>query len=52
MKDIESKKEKTVQDAVNRVGISRSAFYKYRDSLLPFQNMSRNQSSSKPAASR
>ena len=28
---LESKKEKTVQDAVNRVGISRSAFYKYKD---------------------
>ena len=26
---LESRKEKTVQDAVNRVGISRSAFYKY-----------------------
>ena len=25
---LESKKEKTVQDAVNRVGISRSAFFK------------------------
>ena len=36
---LESKKEKTVQDAVNRVGISRSAFYKYRDSVLPFENM-------------
>ena len=32
---LESKKEKTVQDAVNRVGISRSAFYKYRDSVFP-----------------
>ena len=36
---LESKKEKTVQDAVNKVGISRSAFYKYRDAVLPFQNM-------------
>ena len=36
---LESKKEKTVQDAVNRVGISRSAFYKYRDCISPFQNM-------------
>ena len=25
---LESKREKTVQDAVNKVGISRSAFYK------------------------
>ena len=31
---LESRKEKTVQDAVNRVGISRSAFYKYRDSVF------------------
>ena len=32
---LESHKEKTVQDAVNRVGISRSAFYKYRDAVHP-----------------
>ena len=36
---LESKKEKTVQDAVNRVGISRSAFYKYKDSVRPFNDM-------------
>ena len=36
---LESKKEKTVQDAVNKVGISRSAFYKYRDSVQSFQKM-------------
>ena len=36
---LESKKEKTVQDAVNRVGISRSAFYKYKDSVQPFNDM-------------
>jgi len=29
----------TVNDATKRTGISRSAFYKYRDSVLPFQNM-------------
>lgn len=29
----------TVNDAAKQTGISRSAFYKYRDSLLPFQNM-------------
>ena len=29
----------TVGEATRRVGISRSAFYKYRDRLLPFQNM-------------
>ena len=28
-----------VSDAARRVGISRSAFYKYRDSIMPFQNM-------------
>lgn len=28
-----------VSDATRRVGISRSAFYKYKDSILPFQNM-------------
>lgn len=30
----------TVNEATKLTGISRSAFYKYRDSLLPFQNMS------------
>lgn len=29
----------TVNDAARRTGISRSAFYKYRDSILPFQNL-------------
>ena len=29
----------TVGEAARMVGISRSAFYKYRDSVLPFQNM-------------
>ena len=28
-----------VSDATRRVGISRSAFYKYKDCILPFQNM-------------
>ena len=28
-----------VSEAAQRVGISRSAFYKYKDSILPFQNM-------------
>ena len=28
-----------VSEATRRVGISRSAFYKYKDSILPFQNM-------------
>ena len=29
----------TVNEATHMTGISRSAFYKYRDSVLPFQNM-------------
>ena len=29
----------TVNDATRMTGISRSAFYKYRDSVMPFQNM-------------
>ena len=29
----------TVNEATRRTGISRSAFYKYRDAILPFQNM-------------
>lgn len=29
----------TVNDAALRAGISRSAFYKYRDYVLPFQNL-------------
>ena len=33
----------TVGDAVNRVGISRSAFYKYKDSITAFQVMLRDQ---------
>ena len=29
----------TVNEATQITGISRSAFYKYRDAVLPFQNM-------------
>ena len=29
----------TVNEATQMTGISRSAFYKYRDAVLPFQNM-------------
>ena len=29
----------TVNEAARMTGISRSAFYKYRDAVLPFQNM-------------
>jgi len=38
---LESKKEKTVQDAVSKVGISRSAFYKYRDAVHPLYENTR-----------
>ena len=31
----------TVNDATRMTGISRSAFYKYRDAILPFQHMMR-----------
>ncbi len=30
---------RAVNEAAARTGISRSAFYKYRDAILPFQNM-------------
>lgn len=39
---MESGKSKTIQDAVAKVGISRSAFYKYRDSILPFYERTKN----------
>lgn len=32
----------TVNEAAKMTGISRSAFYKYRDSVRPFRNMSSN----------
>ncbi|MFI3174239.1 MAG: ACT domain-containing protein [Bacillota bacterium] len=33
---LESKQSTSIQEAVAEVGISRSAFYKYRDSVQPF----------------
>ena len=33
---IEKEKAMTVQDAVDAVGMSRSSFYKYKDSIFPF----------------
>ena len=33
----------TVAEAVNKVGISRSAFYKYKDSIAPFTDMKHGQ---------
>lgn len=38
---IESRHALTVQDAVDMVGISRSSFYKYKDSISPFYEYSR-----------
>lgn len=33
---IESEKAITIQEATDRVGISRSSFYKYKDDIFPF----------------
>ncbi|MGL4737376.1 MAG: ACT domain-containing protein [Cellulosilyticaceae bacterium] len=33
----------TVQDATERVGISRSSFYKYKDSIMPFYEKGKGQ---------
>lgn len=38
---LEQNKGYTVQEAVEKVGLSRSAFYKYRDAIFPFHNMSK-----------
>jgi len=35
---IESEKVATVQEATDRVGISRSSFYKYKDDIFPFHD--------------
>ena len=36
---LQSGEVRTAGDAARAVGISRSAFYKYRDTIAPFQNM-------------
>ena len=36
---LETGEERTVNSAVQRVGISRSAYYKYKDSIRPFKDM-------------
>ncbi len=36
---LESGETAKVSDATRKVGISRSAYYKYKDSILPFQNL-------------
>ena len=35
---IESEKAITIQEATDRVGISRSSFYKYKDDIFPFHD--------------
>ena len=37
---LETGEEKTIHAATQRVGISRSAFYKYKDAIRPFRDMS------------
>jgi chorismate mutase len=36
-----SGKETTIQEAVRKVGLSRSAFYKYKDTVVPFESIAR-----------
>lgn len=38
---LESEKWVTVQEAAERVGISRSSFYKYKDDIFPFREQER-----------
>ncbi|MGI5936604.1 MAG: ACT domain-containing protein [Oscillospiraceae bacterium] len=38
---LETGEVSTVAKAVEKVGISRSAYYKYKDSITPFQDLSR-----------
>lgn len=40
-KFLEKEKAMTVQEAVDTVGISRSSFYKYKDTIFPFYENSR-----------
>ncbi len=35
---LETQKAASVQEAVDRVGISRSSYYKYKDDVFPFQD--------------
>ena len=35
---IDSEKVESVQEAVERLGISRSSFYKYKDDIFPFHD--------------
>lgn len=40
---LETEKAMTVQEATERIGISRSSFYKYKDSIMPFYEKGRGQ---------
>lgn len=40
---IETERVASVQEAVDRVGISRSSFYKYKEDIFPFHDNSRGQ---------
>ncbi|MFP4698435.1 MAG: ACT domain-containing protein [Eubacteriales bacterium] len=40
-KMLESEKAMTIQEAVDYVGISRSSFYKYKDTIFPFYDNAR-----------
>lgn len=40
---LETGEASTVAEAASRVGISRSAFYKYKDAIRPFRSMKRDQ---------
>ena len=41
---LESGKAPTIQDAVEKVDISRSSFYKYKDDIFPFHDNSKGKS--------
>lgn len=38
---LESQRAMTVQEATDRVGLSRSSFYKYKDDIFPFRDNTR-----------
>lgn len=39
---LETGEARTIAEAVDRVGLSRSAFYKYREAITPFRDMRRD----------
>lgn len=38
---LDSNEANTIHEAVDRVGLSRSAFYKYKDGIFPFNSLAR-----------